>query len=121
MNALPNLFDDATKRRMIELYAPRCAQIGRAEFNAEQADDTFADRADEWICHFASTHDTFTASRCTNAARLAGLESPAHGAWGSRFIMAQRNGVIHRVGYAQRKNGNPAPLYAACASEGLAG
>jgi hypothetical protein len=32
--------------------------------------------------------------------------------------MAQRNGVIHRIGYAQRKNGNPAPLYQAVVREG---
>lgn len=111
MNALPNLFDATTRQQLAELYGPRSAQIQRAENNAAELDETFHERADAWVADYAARHAQFTASRCTNAAQLAGVESPAHGAWGSVFKRAQAAGIIRRIGFMARKNGNPAPLY----------
>jgi hypothetical protein len=118
LSALPNLFDAETRRLAAELYGPRAAQIQRASQNADWLDETFQARADAWVISYAASHGPFTASWCTNAARLAGVESPAHGCWGAVFKRAQANGVIERIGYRPRKNGNPAPLYASIKSRG---
>ncbi|MEO9078732.1 MAG: hypothetical protein ABI268_05420 [Rhodanobacter sp.] len=91
--------------------APRTYQIDRAAWNSDLLDETFQSRADLFLTSFAMSHRTFTASKVTNAARLACVESTAHGAWGSVFRRAQAAGTIERIGFAPRKNGNPAPLY----------
>lgn len=111
MSATPNLFDATTRQQLADLYGARSAQIQRAADNAAELDETFQARADAWVTSYAAQHAQFTASRCTNAARLAGVESPAHGAWGSVFKRAQAAGTIRRIGFTARKNGNPAPLY----------
>lgn len=105
--SLSNHFSLETQRLLREMYSPRSREIDRGAHNSG---DTFQDDADAWLINYAAAHGSFTASMCTNAARLAGLESD-HGAWGAVFKRAKAAGIIRRIGYAQRKNGNPAPLY----------
>lgn len=106
MNQLPLDFQAAK--------AARDRGMRQAAEHADHLDDTFADRAYDFLAHYARTHETFISEDATGAAAGKGITSPAdQRAWGQVFRRAARDGLIERIGYgtSMRRHLSPTPLW----------
>ena len=96
----------------------RETQVQRAGENANTLFEDWTESAKNAVMEYArSKPDGFEFTCEMVRAATANLDEPPHGAWGYVFRSLAKQQRIRRVGFTERANGNPGPVWIRVASE----